>query len=145
MLQLMESSGCPKETPREKKIHLSGEVRDNIVMLSSCHKSQTFLPVSSGTNKCSHTLELSRIETCAFDPGPTEQFPVTFVTFLFPSFLFSRTVQCATINSLCALAVISRQDPKLTLRFQVCCLCFSLATWLHPSSHHARGKIQVKL
>lgn len=62
----MESAGCPEETPREKETQLSREVRDNIVMLCSCHKPQPFFPVSSRTNKYRHTLELSRIGTYAF-------------------------------------------------------------------------------
>lgn len=141
----MESAPYPEETPREEKTQLIRKVRDNIATMCSSHKSQTFLPVSSGTNKYSCTLELSRIWTYAFSSCPTEHFSVTFVTFLFPFFFSSRTMQCATINSLCALAVIFRQDPKLTPRFQVCCLCCSLAAWLRPSSLRARGKIQVKL
>lgn len=131
---------------REKrKLNSAGKSETTLLCCAPAINLNLFFQYLPGPTNTDIPWNYPGLEPMPFDPSPTEHFSVLFVTFSFPSLLSSRTVQCATRNSLCAWAVTSRHDPKLTLRFQVCCLCFSLATWLRPSSLHARGKIQVKL
>jgi len=120
---------------RKRKLSLAGKSEATFFCCAPSIDLNLFFQYCLGPTNMAVPRNTPSFEPMPSDPGPTEYLSLTFVTFLFLSFLSCRTMHHDTRNWLCSGyyfltgSKINIQVPSLLSAFQPCCLvpsCMSL-------------------
>lgn len=127
----------PRGILKEKKeAQLNREIRDNIVLFCSFHRSHSFLLVSPGPTNTGIAGHKPRFECMPSEPGPTEHLSVNFCDFLIPflSLLQNRATRHEKLTMLRLLFLDTIQNQHPGSKFAVCISALQLGSPTHHST-----------